>query len=176
MRAVFSKFHEENLRAIDSLNPAIKPLFYEFIRRVAIVGMPIRITSALRTSTQQDAEYAKGRTKPGRIVTWVRDSDSFHTWGLAIDIAPLTKIGPITFQTWYSGAAFAQLDRIAKELGIEHPYEYDKPHFQWTDRATTNELKKGRKIPIPKFERLESQDPTLRRVEERMMALGFTFI
>lgn len=49
----------------------------------------IRIVQGLRTIEEQDALYAQGRTKPGKIVTKAKGGSSFHNYGLAIDFALL---------------------------------------------------------------------------------------
>lgn len=45
-----------------------------------------RFVFTLRTIAEQDALYAQGRTRPGKIVTNARGGMSFHNYGLAIDI------------------------------------------------------------------------------------------
>lgn len=45
------------------------------------------LTCTRRTQEEQDALYAQGRTKPGKIVTWTRKSK--HLAGTAFDIAVL---------------------------------------------------------------------------------------
>lgn len=52
-------------------------------------GIYLIITEGLRTKAYQDSLYAKGRTKPGKIVTNANGSaySSQHQWGIAFDIA-----------------------------------------------------------------------------------------
>lgn len=45
-----------------------------------------RVTQALRTIEEQDAIYAQGRSKPGKIVTNAVGGSSWHNYGLAADI------------------------------------------------------------------------------------------
>jgi surface antigen len=45
------------------------------------------VHSTVRTVDEQDELYAKGRTAPGDIVTYVRGGDSWHNYGLAVDLA-----------------------------------------------------------------------------------------
>ncbi len=51
-------------------------------------GLQIKIGETLRTAAEQDALYAQGRTKPGRIVTNAPgiSYSSYHQWGTAFDI------------------------------------------------------------------------------------------
>lgn len=49
----------------------------------------IRIVQGLRTIEEQNAIYAQGRTKPGKIVTKAKGGSSYHNYGLAFDFALL---------------------------------------------------------------------------------------
>ena len=59
------------------------------LRGCAREGIYLIITEGFRTKKYQDSLYAKGRTKPGSIVTNARGSSysSQHMWGIAFDIA-----------------------------------------------------------------------------------------
>ena len=46
----------------------------------------VRIAQGIRTKQEQDALYAQGRTKPGKVVTKAKFGQSFHCYGLAVDI------------------------------------------------------------------------------------------
>jgi peptidoglycan LD-endopeptidase CwlK len=46
----------------------------------------VRITQGLRTFAEQDALYAIGRSKPGKIVTRAKSGQSVHNFGFAVDI------------------------------------------------------------------------------------------
>lgn len=52
-------------------------------------NMAIRVVQGLRTIEEQDALYAQGRTKPGKVVTNAKGGSSYHNYGLAIDFAIL---------------------------------------------------------------------------------------
>lgn len=51
--------------------------------------MAVRIVQGRRTKEEQDAIYAQGRTKPGKIVTKAKWYQTFHFYGLAVDFAIL---------------------------------------------------------------------------------------
>jgi len=53
----------------------------------------LRFTHTLRTHAEQDKLYAQGRTVKGSIVTNARGGQSYHNYGLAIDICLLSKDG-----------------------------------------------------------------------------------
>jgi D-alanyl-D-alanine dipeptidase len=52
---------------------------------LAEVGREIFVTEGFRTQQRQDYLYSLGRTQPGKIVTWTKES--LHEKGKAIDIA-----------------------------------------------------------------------------------------
>ncbi len=49
-------------------------------------GLTVRIDSTRRSCAEQAAEYAKGRTAPGQVVTQVQGCGSYHVLGRALDI------------------------------------------------------------------------------------------
>jgi peptidoglycan LD-endopeptidase CwlK len=48
-------------------------------------GYQILCNQGLRTWEQQEAIFAQGRTKPGKIVSWAPAGYSWHNFGLALD-------------------------------------------------------------------------------------------
>lgn len=50
-------------------------------------GLDIFVTQGMRTVAEQNDLDAQGRTKPGKVVTWVRGGGSYHNHGLAVDFA-----------------------------------------------------------------------------------------
>lgn len=71
------------------LHPYIDYLMGIMIKWCNKEGIYLIITEGFRTVEYQDELYAKGRTKPGNIVTKARGSEfqSQHQWGIAFDIA-----------------------------------------------------------------------------------------
>lgn len=71
------------------LHPYLDYLMGLMIKYCNREGIFLIITEGFRTKEYQDELYAKGRTKPGRIVTnaqgWQYQSQ--HQWGIAFDIA-----------------------------------------------------------------------------------------
>lgn len=112
-------------------------------RAIALSTVDFVVTAGNRTQAEQDALYALGRTKPGKKVTWTRNSR--HIGGFAVDLAPFIG-GAIE---WDDNGRLGAWPRIAeamksaaKELRV--PLEWggdwaapknDRPHFQLpTDR------------------------------------------
>lgn len=96
------------------------------------------ITEGFRSKEYQDNLYAKGRTKPGRIVTNAKGSDysSQHQWGIAFDIAINDN------RLLYNEAMIRKVAKIAKskKVGLAWGGDWispvDTPHFylaKWGD-------------------------------------------
>lgn len=135
------------LDRIKLLHPKLRDeavLLYEDICK-ALTGKAIcRFTHTLRTFAEQDALYAQGRTKKGSKVTNAKGGQSYHNYGLAIDIALLVdKDGDGSFETasWdtktdFDGdkkADWQEIVAIFKRYGYEWGGDWkfvDAPHFQ----------------------------------------------
>lgn len=78
-----------SIERIQTLHPSIRKKAeqdYLAANKLLPHGVRLRITQALRTWDEQTALYAQGRTKKGIIVTKAKAGDSWHNYGLAIDI------------------------------------------------------------------------------------------
>lgn len=105
-----------------------------------------RFSHTLRTNKEQDELFDIGRTKPGKIVTNARGGQSYHNYGLAIDIVLLVdRDGNGTHESasWETNVDFdgdgkadwQEVVRIFKSYGWEWGGDWkfsDKPHFQKT--------------------------------------------
>mgnify|MGYP003395680363 CR=1 FL=1 len=71
-------------RKIGDLVPEMQEKALAFAGTMAEAGVPFIFTCTRRTLAEQEELYARGRTKPGRKVTWTLKSK--HLDGLAFDI------------------------------------------------------------------------------------------
>lgn len=123
-------------RSISRLDPRIQPLVVSLLDKFNSLnndGWVAFITDGFRTAQEQDDLYAQGRTKPGPIVTYTRQSN--HELGLAIDIA-FQKEGKLS----YAQIHYDKLVPIAKRLGFSWGGDWkqaDKPHFEKLTFETT---------------------------------------
>lgn len=83
------KVDSRSAKNIATLQPEVRPMFTALCLAGKKIGEPegidYKIISGTRTYEEQDALYAKGRTKPGRIVTNARAGFSNHNFGIATD-------------------------------------------------------------------------------------------
>lgn len=131
-------------RRIKTLHPKIRCKVKDFINQVqSELNIKLRVTTALRTISEQNNLYTQGRTKPGKKVTWVKGGYSFHNYGLAIDIIKIEKDGTVD---WGNIQYFSKVAKVAKKLGFEWGGDWkstpDMPHFQYTFGYTTSQLKR----------------------------------
>jgi len=107
-----------------------------------------RFSYTLRTFAEQDALFAQGRTKPGKIITNAKGGLSMHNYGLAIDIV-LIKDGKEA--VWDVKGDFdddgksdwMEVVNIFKQYGWEWGGDwkfYDAPHFQKAFGKSVREL------------------------------------
>lgn len=115
----------------------------------------LRFAYVLRTFDEQNDLYKIGRTKAGRVVTNARGGQSYHNYGLAVDIVLLIdrdKNGTFETASWDTRADWDG-DRIAdwievvdvfKKYGWEWGGDWrfkDLPHFQKTFGKNWRDLK-----------------------------------
>lgn len=81
------------LDRINTLHPKIRKQVldaYSYVNEKRLgKGVRLRFAYTFRTFAEQDALYAQGRTKPGKIVTNAKGGQSIHNYGLALDIVIL---------------------------------------------------------------------------------------
>lgn len=162
---------------VKQLHPAIREEVKALIEKAEECfppNMAIRVTQGLRTIEEQDALYAQGRSKPGKIVTNARGGSSFHNYGLAIDFALIYDTdGNGTYETikWdtkFDGDCDGHPDwmevvEVFKAAGYEWGGDWislkDYPHFQrafgWTWRGLLESYKKGQFIEGTKYVRID---------------------
>jgi len=124
------------------LHPAIRIKAAAFIVEANRRGIPLIATSGLRTFDEQQKLYNQGRSEPGAIVTNARPGESFHNYGLAIDVAPVGG--------WENFSRWREIGEMGKSLGFKwlalvsdggsSRSLNDKPHFEYTG-ATIAQLK-----------------------------------
>lgn len=114
-------------------------------RAIEISKVDFMVVEGVRTRARQEALYAQGRTKPGKIVTWTLNSNHFPNpktgKGQAVDLL----VAPYDWQDGPQWQAMADaMFAAAKELGVKIRWgadwdrdgkprekgETDSPHFE----------------------------------------------
>lgn len=121
-------------RMLVDLTPKVRAMAMAFIDACAQQGITVLIISTFRDYEAQDALYAQGRTKPGKIVTNARGGYSYHNFGVAFDFVPLVYGKP----AWKDEKLFKRCGEIGEEIGLEwggrwHGKLVDLGHMQDPD-------------------------------------------
>lgn len=125
------KVDERSERAIKTLLPKVQPLARELVRKLTAAGINAKIISGSRTYAEQNALYEQGRSKPGPVVTNARGGQSWHNFGVAVDIGIFDNGKYLGNSPLYKKAG-----AIGRELGFEWGGDWkgslvDEPHFQY---------------------------------------------
>lgn len=137
-----------NSRDLKDLHPKVAALAQQFIDRCKAKGIDILITSTYRDSESQNALYAQGRTKPGRVVTNAKAGESWHNWRCAFDFVPITN----GKAQWEDTATFERCGKIAESLGLEWAGRWTRfrelAHCQYTGGLTLADFQAGKTLEV----------------------------
>lgn len=74
-------------------NQSLNLLYYPFREKVVAgleqardAGIPLQVFETFRSRVRQSELYAKGRTAPGPIVTRALPGQTYHNYGIAVDL------------------------------------------------------------------------------------------
>jgi peptidoglycan L-alanyl-D-glutamate endopeptidase CwlK len=133
-----------NSRDLNELNPKVKVRVEAFIAECKKQGIDILITSTYRDAESQNALYAQGRTKAGKIVTNAKAGQSWHNWRCAIDFVPLVNGKAV----WNDTALFTRCGVIAEGCGLEWAGRWKRfremAHCQFTNGLTLADFQAGK--------------------------------
>lgn len=117
---------EERLALV---HPVLKDRVEQLAAALQAEGYTPRVTAGIRTATQQDELYAKGRTAPGPIVTNAQGTQSNHVMGWAVDLAFMHDGEP----DWQS-KGFDRLVDLAPTYGLRSGAVWgDRPHLELSE-------------------------------------------
>lgn len=148
-------------RNINDLHPITREKVKCFLEEAKRQGIEVLITCTYRSPEEQEVLYMQGRLRQfeitleelnekrkrlglyplskeeaNRIVTNARAWQSFHQYGLAIDVVPLNGGKP----DWNNLQAFEKLGEIGQRCGLEWAGTWQRfkeyPHFQDTETYT----------------------------------------
>lgn len=131
-------------RMIATLLPEVGALARELLASAKMHEIELCVTQAYRSSAEQAALYAKGRTAPGRIVTRAPPGYSWHEFRRAFDVAVVVGGKP----TWPNDTAlWATIGGLGKTLGLAWGGDFrtiiDRPHFEFHPGMTLTDARAG---------------------------------
>ena len=134
-------------RKLSDLHPDVRKRADKFVAACKATGIALLVTSTLRDKECQNALYAKGRTAPGRIVTNAKGGQSWHNYGLALDIVPMVNGKPVWSTSGPDAALWKQVGEIGESCGLEWAGRWksfkETAHFQYTGALSLAQLQAG---------------------------------
>jgi len=123
---------DTNHPVLSKLSPKFAEKVMDFLDAARDNGLNVDACMGMRTFAEQDALYAKGRSKPGKIITKAKGGQSWHNYGLAVDI-----VFKVNGQwSWDEAHPWSKLGVIGQQHGLEWGGAWkgfkDRPHFQYT--------------------------------------------
>ena len=135
-----------NSRSLDDLHPHVKKLAESFIETCSAEEIEILIYSTYRDNIAQNALYARGRSRAGKIVTNAKGGESYHNYRLAFDFVP--RIGNQLL--WGDKTLYKECGAIAVSVGLEWGGNWvnfkDMPHCQYSEGLSLKDLQAGKQI------------------------------
>ena len=122
----------------ESVLALVDPALAELVRKAQVFmspqGINMCVYQGLRTSEQQNALYAQGRTLPGQVVTNAKAGQSNHNYGLAVDIVPYLQGASGALNWTVESPAFQAMVKYLKMQGLVYGGDWvhfpDNDHFQ----------------------------------------------
>ncbi|MEP7383040.1 MAG: M15 family metallopeptidase, partial [Gemmatimonadota bacterium] len=121
-------------RELDALTPELRARLDRVVDRMEQeYGYTVEVVETTRTQARQDTLYAQGRTAPGDVVTWTRNSK--HLAGGAADV--------VVDGGYDNAVGFERLARVAREEGLRTLWPRDPGHIELPGTAARASVDAG---------------------------------
>lgn len=123
---------------VSGMNKSVADKTRNVIKKMAKKGIYLCVAQGYRSSAEQNALYAQGRTKPGAVVTNAKGGQSNHNYGVAVDLCLYTSDGKnviweSTTSRWKTVVSAMKAEGF--EWGGDWKSFKDYPHFELYDAA-----------------------------------------
>lgn len=117
-------------RRLAKVHPMLSTAIQKLVQTCSDKGYVIEVVQGLRTYEEQNMLYAQGRTHKGPKVTNAKGGQSYHNFGLAVDLCPFKNGAP----DWEDEKGFNLIGTTAESLGLDWGGRWqkfpDRPHVQ----------------------------------------------
>ena len=131
------------LKNIDTLEVRFQRQVRGWLNEMVASKITPLIYCGRRTMEEQAGLYAKGRTKPGKIVIKAKPGQSYHNYGLAFDWVPLKatpKNKDLYMADWSNNIAY----KLGEKVGVS----FELAAISWeTGHMQTSKYASWRDIP-----------------------------
>lgn len=129
--------HQHSLELLSQVHPDLAKVILGAYDDCSEAGLPFIVIQGKRTQEQQDALYAQGRTAPGKIVTYTRNSR--HLSGHAVDLCIVVG-GKAIWDVEMYGHLADHLLRTADHFDVSIVWggtfpHADNDHFELNEKA-----------------------------------------
>ncbi|MBO0586100.1 M15 family metallopeptidase [Sporosarcina sp. E16_8] len=149
-------------RDLNELHPTAQTACRLFLQECEKAGVKVFITETHRPQARQNYLYEQGRSRPGQVVTWTKNSN--HMTRLAWDIAVSPPVA------LYDTATLIKAGAIARKLGITWGGDWvgtvDRPHFEVKPNWKAPAGIVAHDVPIKEDDELKFSSPTLKTETE----------
>ncbi|HAA3519253.1 TPA_asm: alkaline phosphatase [Listeria monocytogenes] len=123
---------------VSGMNKSVADKTRNVIKKMAKKGIYLCVAQGYRSSAEQNALYAQGRTKPGAVVTNAKGGQSNHNYGVAVDLCLYTSDGKnviweSTTSRWKTVVSAMKAEGF--DWGGDWKSFKDYPHFELYDAA-----------------------------------------
>lgn len=134
---------ELNRQRIATLEPQTRAVAERHITACMDAGIKLLVTHAFRGMDEQAELYAKGRGKPGPVVTNARPGYSWHNHHRAYDVVLIEDGKPV----WDRPAAYKKAGDAGRALGLAWGGDFgsikgDLGHFEYHPGLTLAQARK----------------------------------
>ncbi|MGZ3397697.1 MAG: M15 family metallopeptidase [Caulobacteraceae bacterium] len=127
------------------LHPVVRAAVSAVLETLHGRGVPFQVFEAFRAPERQAWLYAQGRTRPGGIVTKAQAWQSYHQYGLAVDLVLFRQ----NAWSWSTAGADAGLWTMMHDVAQAHglrPLSFEAPHVEFAG-PDWKDLQQGRGFP-----------------------------
>lgn len=160
----------------------LKPQLLQVVERAAVLAgedknVDFEIVQGNRTQEYQNWLYQQGRTRPGKIVTWTKNSK--HIGGGAIDFAALDSAGKITWDAKLYPQIASIFQKASNQLGVGITWggqwtNKDWGHIELNPSALGKTQKaSGSIVPVYETLRRGMKKDEVKQAQENLRILGY---
>jgi len=136
---------------VEGMHPQIVQRVRQVITDLHMKGIYVCVAQGFRSKAEQDALYAQGRTKPGKIVTNAKGGQSNHNYGVAVDLCLYTDDGKDV--KWQVAGDFQKVVAAMKAKGFGWGGDWkgfkDYPHFELYDAVNGEKAPNDAPVSAP---------------------------
>ena len=125
------------------IHPDFKNKIASLLDKAYVEGLEVMIFEGHRSFERQNKLY-KTRTADGGRVTYARGGESFHNYGLAVDIVFYDAKGN---PSWSNDHPWDELGKIGKKLGLNWGGDFkkinDRSHFEYHPGVGLTDIKQA---------------------------------